>query len=151
MKWNAQKKGTSTTFKTRMEGTNPLFPGADPIVWTNTVTIDNKVSSRYIDVSLKIVGKGFPALESFIEDSKGTRVFIGIYVAPSKVSAIPSLTGSETAYSHNSYIRIYTNSDGTFSGKIKAFIVTPNGQQELSLPINVWNLGVQITKPANDL
>jgi len=150
-KWDAQKSGNTTTFKTRMEGTNPLFPGADPVVWTNTVTITNNVSSGYIDVKLTIFGKGFPALESFIEDSKGTRVFIGIYDAPGKVSAIPSLTGSELSYSHTSFVRIYTNSDGSFSGTIRATIVTPQGTQQITLPIDMWNIGCQITKATSDL
>jgi len=117
LKWAPQKTANTTIFKTRFEGSNPLFPFSPPIVWTGTLSI-TKVTG-YIDVSYSFIRKGFPAFESFIEDGMGTKVFIGVYDAPAKGNAIQALSGSELAYASPTFrLRIYTNSNGSFSGNV---------------------------------
>ena len=146
-KWSPQKTGNTTTFKTSFEGNNPLFPGSDPIVWTGTLALTK--GAGYIDVDYSFMGKGFPAFESFIEDGNGTRVFIGVYDAPAKGNAIPVLTGSELSYSSQLFrLRIYTNSNGSFSGNVTR---TYGNGQSYTMPINTWNNYVQQLPAAQDL
>jgi hypothetical protein len=124
--YNPQKDGSSTTIKARIEGKAPLAPFAaldwvsslidQPIVWTGTTTIDNHASEGYIDINYTLLGKGFPAFESFIEDEQGTKLFIGIYSSPAKGNIFQSLSNPEIAVKKDFSVKVYTDKDGNFLG-----------------------------------
>jgi RHS repeat-associated protein len=124
--WKPQKNGSSLTVKARIEGTAPLapFPTLDPvsstidqpIVWTGTTKIDNHISQGYINVTYSYIGKGFPAFEAFLEDQKGTKLFMGINISPAKTHILQALSGSEWAYGNTFNLKIATDAEGNFYG-----------------------------------
>jgi len=124
--WNPQKDGNNLTVKARIEGKAPLapFPSLDPvsslidqpIVWTGTTKIENHIPQGFINVKYNYTGKGFPAFESFIEDQKGTKLFMGINISPSKSNILQSLSGSEWAYGNTFKLKVATDAQGNFNG-----------------------------------
>lgn len=123
--WNPQKDGNNLTVKARIEGKAPLAPLPildpvsstidQPIVWTGTTKIENHISQGYINITYNYIGKGFPALESFIEDEKGTKLFMGINISPAKSNIVQALSGSG-AYGNTFKLKIATDSKGNFQG-----------------------------------
>lgn len=154
---NPQVAGSLTTLRQRIEGKAPLAPHPwldwassfidEPIVWTGTTGIDNHITQGYINVSYKLTGKGFPAFESFLEDAKGTKIFIGYYVSPGKTNIVQALSGSELAYSKTINTKIQTDEQGNFLG---VFAKDKNGKEIVMMP-SAYNAGILNTYPAKDL
>src|SRR5690606_7615714 len=76
------------TFGVSYSAKDPLTPklgtpSLDVIV-TGTIT----QGSGYIDISGKAMGDGFPSTEAFIEDSLGTRIFLGAHREQGDVSTL---------------------------------------------------------------
>ncbi|RYY48379.1 MAG: RHS repeat-associated core domain-containing protein [Chitinophagaceae bacterium] len=133
--FNARQNGRTTTVKARIEGKAPLAPVPSldwvspmidqPIVWTGTIEVVNHIDQGYLQINYNLTGKGFPAFEAFIEDARGTKVFVAIRPSPAKKEIIQSLSSGETAYSQNFTIKILTDKDGNFIG-------LPRGQSVLN-------------------
>jgi len=124
--YNPQQSGSNTTIRARIEGRAPLAPIAaldpvsslidQPIVWTGTTTIDNHTSEGYVNIHYTLLGKGFPAFESFIEDEHGTKLFMGIYSSPAKGNIFQTLSNPEIAIRRDFNVKAYTDKDGNFMG-----------------------------------
>jgi RHS repeat-associated protein len=155
--WNAQRNGSEVLVKARIEGQAPLapFPILDPIsslidqpiVWTGKTSIDNHISDGYINVSYSLIGKGFPAFESFIEDANGTRLFIGAYTSPAKNNILQALSGSELSLSRTFNTKISTDQDGNFNG---VYTKDRNGNDVVVSPAT-YNTQTSNASPARDL
>ena len=146
--------GDVTTVKSRISATNPLVPLSSPIVWTGTTTISNNIDKGFIDVTYSYLGKGFPALEAFIEDEAGTRVFLGVYVSPKKEEIFNRLTGTELAVGGKSvgFLRIQTDDKGIFTGNISVFLGFDNDGKEhwFNGTIEQWNNVIESMPAAKD-
>lgn len=152
------KNPNITTVKARMEGLAPFAPVPfldpisklidQPIVWSGTTTIDNHLDNGFINVQYNFIGKGFPALEAFIEDAKGTKLFIGAYVSPAKGNIIKALSGTELAISRTSLnLKIATDKDGNFNG-----VYTKDGEgNETVMSPAAFNSQVSNVPAAKDL
>ncbi|OQP63673.1 hypothetical protein [Niastella populi] len=155
--YDPQRKGTKTTLGARIEGKAPLAPvgmldwaaGAidQPIVWIGFTTIDNHISEGYININYKLIGKGFPAFEAFIEDENGTKLFIGFWQSPSKKKIIQCLSNTEIQISTDFQVKVYTDKDGNFlsvAGK------DANGN-EISVNPAAYNQAIENIPPAADV
>lgn len=155
--WNAQRNESEVSVKARIEGQTPLapFPILDPIsslidqpiVWKGKTSIDNHISDGYINVSYSLIGKGFPAFESFIEDAKGTKLFIGAYTSPAKSKILLALSGSELSLSRTFNTKISTDQDGNFNG---VYTKDRNGNDVVVSPAT-YNAQISNASPARDL
>lgn len=153
----AQRDGSSVLVKTRIEGQAPLAPVPildlvsslidQPIVWTGQTTIDNHISEGYINVFYSLIGKGFPAFESFMEDQNGTKLFIGAYTSPAKKHIVQALSGSELALSRTFNTKISTDQDGNFNG---VYTKDSKGNDVVMKP-DAYNAQTSNAAPANDL
>jgi hypothetical protein len=154
--WRPQKDGIVTKVKTRLEGKAPFSPMPvmdfakaffnDPITWTATTTIENNISKGYINVKYSFYGKGFPALEAFVQDQKGTKIFIGIYESPAKSNIIDRLSGTEFYMAQTFLTKIVTDKAGNFLG------VSENiGGKEVVISPNVYNKKIESYPAAPDL
>jgi len=143
--------------KNKIEGKAPIapFPSLDPvsslidqpIVWTGTTKIENHIAQGYINVTYNYIGKGFPALESFIEDQKGTKLFMGINISPAKSNILKALSGSEWAYGNTFKLKISTDAQGNFNG---VYGKDANGNEIVRNP-KVYNAIFERIHAANDL
>jgi RHS repeat-associated protein len=155
--WRAQKDGSKVKVRARIEGQAPLAPLPildpispiidQPIVWTGTVTIDNHITEGYINVAYNYTGKGFPAFEAFLEDEKGTKIFIGAHVSPGKDNIVQALSGPEVAVSQTRNLKIATDQNGNFHGIYKK----NNKGQEIVINPAAWNAAVAAVPAAVDL
>ncbi|WP_418498962.1 RHS repeat-associated core domain-containing protein, partial [Flagellimonas sp.] len=118
------KTGETTTgakqvsFQTEIEGANPLTP---PEVTPNidvdgTFSISSNPETGVLSISANITGDNFPSTESFISDSAGNSVFIGVSALQgSPASSLPGEGGKEMI---NTDLQINFNSDGVFQNVI---------------------------------
>ena len=129
-----RKDGNNVRFKSYLTGGNPLVPLSyyvAPIQWDSDINISNHVNEGYIDVFMTTTGRGFPAFESFIEDSKGTRVFLATFRPNNKDEFFTRLATVPIAVAFSFKIRIHTDCDGNFTGALSY-----NNKQ---LTIETWN------------
>lgn len=93
-------------------------------------------------------GKGFPALEAFIEDAQHTKLFIGAYVSPAKDNIVQALSGPEVAISRTSLnLKIATDEKGNFKG---VYIKDKKGRETVISP-EAFNSQVLNTPAAKDM
>ncbi|HTJ48126.1 MAG TPA: hypothetical protein VL443_01635 [Cyclobacteriaceae bacterium] len=79
----------SIDLKTLYAGANPLTPGAPSISVKTSFSLTVNQSKTMLTIAAKMVGDAFPSAESYITDSKGTSIFVG--VSPIKKGASPFL------------------------------------------------------------
>lgn len=125
---NVQTGKTSTgakqvSFQTEIEGANPLTPAfATPNIDVDgTFSISSNQETGVMSISANITGDNFPSAESFITDSAGNSVFIG--VSALQGSPASSLPGEGGKGMINNNFSINFNSEGVFQN------VNYNGQQ----------------------
>ena len=121
--WTGNSSSKTSDIHSRFSSKNPVMPISDPIVWSSNIQIDDNIvkdgsSPSSITVRYSFLGKGFPALESFIEDVEGTKIFIGAYVAPNKEQVIVRLSGNEFQVTNKIQIKIETDKKGSFLGVV---------------------------------
>jgi hypothetical protein len=73
-----------------------------------------------LEVHAGVNGKGFPAYEQFIEDSKGVKIMTVAYSAPAKEGIFNLFTSPDAAYGGN-WIKIGIDKDGNFNGKLSVY------------------------------
>ena len=77
-KSSTDKKGNSTvSFTANYAGNLPLIPSADIDVHTN-FSITENAKAGTLSITAKQTGDQFPAAETFIGDTKGNQLFIGV-------------------------------------------------------------------------
>jgi len=111
----SEEDGKSTvSFTASMAGHNPLVPGSPDIdVHTNFVlTEDDKAGT--LNVAASQTGDAFPAAETFIGDTKGTQVFIGVSAADG--NPYTSLPGDNSRSMMSANFTITMDSKGAFTG-----------------------------------
>ena len=77
----------SSSFKARIQGSNPgiTFPLIAPdIDWTLKLEFMELVENKtnYLILKGEVVGKGYPAYETYIEDANGNKYFLWSFSAP---------------------------------------------------------------------
>ncbi len=79
---STDKKGNSTvSFTTDMAGSNPLIPRSSDIDIHTEFTLTENESSGTLNVSAVQAGDAFPSAETFIGDTKGNQLYIGVSAA----------------------------------------------------------------------
>ncbi|WP_378185823.1 hypothetical protein ACE939_11970 [Aquimarina sp. W85] len=110
------------SFQTEIEGANPLTPAfiTPNIDVDGAFSISSNQETGVLSISANITGDNFPSAESFISDSAGNSVFIGV----SALQGTPlDLKGEGGNNRINNNLQINFNSDGAFQN------VNYNGQQ----------------------
>ncbi|WP_339695985.1 DUF6443 domain-containing protein [uncultured Marixanthomonas sp.] len=125
---NVQIGETSTgakqvSFQSEMEGANPLTPAfATPNIDVDgAFSISSNQETGVLSISANISGDNFPSTESFITDSAGNSVFVGVSALQGNPAS--SLSGEGGTEMINTDIQINFNSDGVFQN------VNYNGQE----------------------
>ncbi len=125
---NVQTGETSTgakqvSFQTEIEGANPLTPSfATPNIDVDGIfSISSNQETGVLSISANMTGDNFPSAESFISDSAGNSVFIG--VSALQGTPFSSLPGEGGKQMINNNFSINFNSEGIFQN------VNYNGQQ----------------------
>ena len=113
---------------------NMQFEGSDPLVairfndsellslapdidWKTTVDF-KKVTDNLLQINAIVNGKGFPAYESFIEDSSGTKAFLKTIAAPDKLSLGKELLNPLYDAQGSNKLRFELDKKGNFTGKM---------------------------------
>ena len=132
---NSSGKASFSNRKLEMQ-----FEGSDPLVairsndkemlslapdidWKTTIDF-NKVTDNLVQINAKINGKGFPAYESFIEDSAGTRAFIKTISAPNKLNLGKELLNPFYDVTGQVKLRFELDRKGNFTGKMYTHSIT---------------------------
>lgn len=78
-KQTQNKDGSSTvSFTSTMAGSNPLVPGSSDIDVKTKFTLTENEKAGTLQVNAAQTGDAFPAAETFIKDTKGNPLFIGV-------------------------------------------------------------------------
>ena len=111
------------SFQSEIEGANPLTPKAlTPNIDVDGIfSISSNQETGILSISANITGDNFPSTESFISDSAGNSVFIGISALQG--NPFTSLKGEGGKEMINTNPQINFDSNGTFQN------VNYNGQQ----------------------
>ena len=153
----------------RFEASNPLVNPSPDIDWTLKLNLTKKTygNENYIQIEASVNGKGFPAYESFITDSKGTSIFLFTLESPKRDKLEEELLFyplDDRKASAN--IEIETNEKGEFTNNIKTFHVNEIKKgwflwkktigkiyvyNEKSYTIQEWNNMMGYKKAAPDL
>lgn len=96
---------------------NELLSLAPDINWKTSIDF-KKVTNNLLEINAKVTGKGFPAYESFIEDSAGTKAFIKTIAAPDKLSLGKELLNPFYDAAGSVKLRFELNKNGNFTGKM---------------------------------
>jgi RHS repeat-associated protein len=152
---NPSKSGMSVRTKTYFSGSNPLIPAilpSPPIQWDSDITILDNIANGNISVSYNVIGKGFPAYEAFIEDEKGTKVFLAFQSAPKKQKFLERLSGAPYQQGSTFSLILDTDKDGNFTGGMQVLLPDEKGKSIwVKTTIEDWNLGIEnATKAAPD-
>jgi len=133
--FQSQNDGTNVlSVDEHYSGSNPaLFGFAPPIAVNSSITLTENDKKGYVDASVSLSGKQFPATEAIIGDAKGQSIFL---TGSAATGSVMNLKKGEKALSSVS-IRINIDNKGNFTG------VVFNGQ---SYTIDAWNKA-QTTKP----
>ena len=130
---NNKDGSTTTSWTSEMQGHNPFVSSIispDINVTTNFKLTENKEAGT-LNVNVKQTGDAFPATETFIGDSKGNQVFIG--VSPAIGSPI-SLIGDNQRPMMSANFTINMNSKGVFTG-----VTIGAGKDSKTYNLKEWN------------
>ena len=105
-------------FQSEIEGANPLTPGfiTPNIDVDGNFSISSNEETGVLDISASITGDKFPSTESFITDSAGNAVFIG--VGALEGNPFTSLKGEGGKNIINTNFQINFDSNGIFQNVI---------------------------------
>lgn len=114
---NNKDGSTTTSFTASMAGHNPLVAGSPDIdVHTNfTLTENDKAGT--LQVNAVQTGDAFPAAETFIGDTKGNQLFIGVSPADAGTTGpYTQLPGDNSRPMMSASFTITMDSNGVFTG-----------------------------------
>ena len=126
-------------------GSDPLIWPAPDIRWKVLVRLTLDKSKNTLIVDGFIVGKGFPAYEAFIEDSKGKKIFLHAFMPTTELLIVSELDFTDIPdYTKviKMEIDIILDSKGySFNEKItKGLFNSSNGETEYNnILIDDWN------------
>jgi len=106
----------------QMEASDPLIHPAPNIRWKVLARLNlvRKNNKKYLEIDGSLIGKGFPAEEVFIEDSKKKRIFLYTYQAINEEKIGPELSSPLPDFIRDikMSIQIEEDDDGFFFGEI---------------------------------
>lgn len=95
-------------------GSNPAFLGAAPDIAVNSsVTLTENDKEGYVDVSVNLSSKQFPATEATIADSKGQSIFL---TGAAAYGSAMDLENGKVTPAASVTLRINIDSKGNFTG-----------------------------------
>jgi RHS repeat-associated protein len=100
------------SFTAKMSGANPLVPGSPDIDVSTTFKMTENIKKGKLQIKASQVGDKFPAAETFITDTKGNNLFIG--VSPYEGNPYTSLPGDNNKSMMNSEFTVNINDKGVF-------------------------------------
>ncbi len=104
---------STTTFSSKMAANLPLIPSADIDVTTNFKLVEN-LKAGTLNVTATQKGDAFPSAETFISDTKGNPLFIG--VSPAVGGPYTSLPGDNKRAMMSNSFTITIDKGGVFTG-----------------------------------
>lgn len=109
------KEGNSTiSFTANMSAANPLVPGSPDIDVHTKFTLTENVKAGTLNVNAVQTGDAFPSAETFIGDTKGNQLFIG--VSPAIGNPYTSLPGDGENKMMAANFNITLDKNGVFTG-----------------------------------
>jgi RHS repeat-associated protein len=131
------KDGSSTvSFTSNMSGHNPLFKGSPDIdVHTNFTLTENEKAGT-LNINAVQTGDAFPSAETFIGDSKGNQLFIG--VSPANGNPYTSLPGDNDRPMMSANFTVTMDNKGGFTGVLqgdKKYSITDWNKMNQNKPI----------------
>lgn len=107
--------GNSTvSFTANMAGANPLVPGSPDIDVHTNFTLTENLGAGTLNVNAVQTGDAFPAAETFIGDTSGNQLFIG--VSPAIGNPYTSLPGDGDKAMMSANFTINIDKKGVFTG-----------------------------------
>ena len=131
--FNNKDGSTTTSWTSEMRGDNPFITNLispDINVTTNFKLTENKEAGT-LNVNVKQTGDAFPATETFIGDTKGNQVFIGVSPA---IGNPNSLIGDNQRPMMSANFTINMNSKGVFTG-----VTIGAGKDSKTYNLKEWN------------
>lgn len=121
------------------------------IDWILKAQFSLEVDGQALKVSGIISGKGFPAYESFIEDNKGTSVFLGVIPAPNRDQLEKELLNPyDDSFKSFNYL-FELDGDGNFTGNVKINLFDNKGNiTSYNTTTDDINSKAENTAPAHD-
>jgi hypothetical protein len=116
------------SFTTNMAAANPLVKGSADIDIHTNFTITENDKAGMLNINAVQTGDAFPAAETFIGDSKGNQLFIG--VSPAIGGPYTSLPGDGNIKMMSANFTVTIDKDGVFTG-VK--------QEDKTYNIKDWN------------
>ncbi|WP_258554071.1 RHS repeat-associated core domain-containing protein [Myroides odoratus] len=104
----------TASFSTEMAGHNPLVPGSPDIDVKTYFTMTENENAGTLDISAVQMGDAFPSAETFINDTNGNGVFIG--VSPAIGNPYTSLPGKGNKKMMTANFTIMMDDKGVFTG-----------------------------------
>ena len=149
---NVKSKATFNANKLTMSvwGSNPLVKLAPDIDWELYIKfiIINQDGIKTLELNCISSGRGFPAYEAFISDSKNNKFFLFTLPAPSRNELAKELTYPMHDLRRENTIRVEIDNDGNFKRNISVsnseMSKTPlhglnKGHQHIFTTIPKWN------------
>ena len=132
--FSSDPRGNKADINAVMAGANPLVPGSPDIDVQSKITLTENTDKGILSVEASMSGDRFPAAESFIGDTKGQQVFIG--VSGYDGNPYTSLPGG------NDRPMMYANFDIKINDKGEFVGVVSGGD---TYTVQEWNKKVQAT------
>ena len=124
------------------EGSNPLFIYGPDIEWFLDLGWYYKKNNQSINISGRVIGKSYPAYESYIKDNCGNKVFLHTYQAPCESALVGQLMWPLPDYNEPFDLSFTTDTNGCFTGEMKVGTT--------STTISAWNSLNLSKSPAKD-
>ncbi|MBO9584425.1 MAG: RHS repeat-associated core domain-containing protein [Flavobacterium sp.] len=117
-KQTQNKDGSSTvSFSSSMSGANPLVPGSPDIDVKTNFTMTENMKAGTLDVSISQTGDKFPAAETFMKDTGGNALFMG--VSPYEGNPYTSLPGDNNRQMMSNSFTVTMDDKGVFTGVVQ--------------------------------
>ena len=114
-KYTANQDGSNTvSWSSTMSGANPLVPASPDIDVKTSFSLTENVKAGTLDINVNQTGDRFPAAETFIQDTKGNPLFIG--VSPYEGNPYTSLPGDNNRQMMSNSFTATMDSNGVFTG-----------------------------------
>lgn len=134
-KATSDSKGNNTSsFTANMAAANPLVPGSPDIDVHTQFTLTENQKAGTLNVNAVQTGDAFPSAETFIGDTKGNQLFIG--VSPAIGTPYTSLPGDGDTKMMSANFTVTMDKKGVFTGV---------QQGDKTYKIEDWNKTMQST------
>ncbi|MGG7470547.1 hypothetical protein ACVVIH_18275 [Chryseobacterium arthrosphaerae] len=113
--YKVNKDGSNTiSWTSTMAGHNPLIPASPDIDVKTKFSLTENTKTGTLDIMVQQFGDRFPAAETFIQDTKGNALFIG--VSPYDGNPYTSLPGNNDRPMMTANFTVTIDKNGVFTG-----------------------------------